>query len=337
MKTKCIILVILHTFSCNEIFAQEAETDYDALYKKELARQDSLNDALQSLKNRQKILAKITGSDNSKLTKKNGAKIRELEAKKAEYAKLLSSPNYKELKDLINKQKQLESQIASLSADTTNLVANISSIDGQITQLSENVAELESIKNNISNQLLAENKSVLEKPFSLLTIDELTAIKTKCRRYSADQRVNALIAKTDSVLNNKYAYDEAIRILNSKYNERDLIRINDRLTSISGTNSIQQDEINQVRGLLSHFEPGMATFKLFIQEINRRREGVSSYSKDDLGHDLSKVKDKLKGDINSEIMQVPYLKIAYIDYINAITAKPMSHPAIELEILNYSN
>lgn len=337
MKTKCIILVILLAFSCNEILAQEADADYEALYKKELVRQDSLNDVLQILKNRQKVLAGITGSDNSNLTKKKDAKNKELEAKREEYAKLLSSPNYKKLQDLLNKQIQLESQIDSLSVDTTNLVAKISSIDGQIVQLRGNVAELESIKNNVSNQLLAENRSVLEKPFSQLTIDELTAIKSKCSKYSIDQRINALIAMTDRVLNGKLVYDEAIRILNSRYNKGDLIRINERLIGISGINFIQKGEINQVGVLLSLFEPGMATFKLFIQEINRRREGVSSYSKDDLGHDLSKVKDKLKEKIDSEIMQVPYLKTAFNDYIYAITTKPMSHPVIESEILNYSN
>lgn len=337
MKTRCIILVMILAFSCNGIFAQKLETDYDTLYKKELARQDSLNNVLQSLKNRQKLLAGITGSDSSKLTKKKNAKIKELEAKKTEYDRLLSRPNYKKLQDLLNKQKRMESQITSLSADTTNLVAKISFIDGQIAQLSGNIAELESIKDNVSNQLLAENQGILDKPFSQLTIDELTAIKTKCSKFSIDQKIKALIAKADKVLNNKYTYDKAIRILNSKYDKVNLIRINESLTRVYSTNSIQQSEINQVRGLLSHFESGMATFKLFIQEINRRRDGASSYSKDDLSHDLSKVQDKLKKKINSEIMQVPYLKKAYNDYINAITAKPMSHPAIESEILNYSN
>lgn len=337
MKIKCIILVVLLAFSCNEIFAQEAETDYDALYKKELFRQDSLNDVLQSLKNRQKVLVRITGREMSKLTKKKEAKIKELEVQNAEYDKLLGSPNYKKLQDLLNKQKQLESQITSLSADTTNLIVKISSNSGKIAQLRENVAELDSIKNKLSKQLLAENQGVLEKPFSQLTIDELTAIKTKCSKYSTDQKINALVAKTDIVLNNKHVYDEAMRILNSRYNKVDLIRINERLRSVSGTNSIQQGEIKQVWDMLSHYESGMATFKLFIQEINRRREGVSSYSRDDLNHDLSVVKDKLKGEIDSAIMQVPYLKKAYNDYINEITAKPMSHPAIEPEILNYTN
>ena len=91
MKIRNILLVMLLAFSCNDAFAQ-AETDYEALYKKELARQDSLNDVLQNLKNRKKELVAITGSDCSKLTKKSGAKIKELDEKKAEHSKLLSGP-----------------------------------------------------------------------------------------------------------------------------------------------------------------------------------------------------------------------------------------------------
>lgn len=337
MKIKCIILIILVALSCNKIFAQEAETDYDALYKKELARQDSLNDVLQNIKNRHKVLVKITGSDTSKLIKKKNATIRKLEAKKAEYTTLLNSPDYKKLQELLKTQEGLRSHIVSLSEDTTNLVAKILFLDGQIAMLNENIAELDSIKNNVYNQLMTENQNILEKPFSQLTIDELTNIITKYSKYSADQKINVFIAKTNTVLNNKRAYDEAIRILNSKYNKMDLIRINDRLTSISGANSIQQGEINQVQSSLSHFESGMATFKLFIQEINRRRGGVSSYSKDDFSYDLSKVKKELKEEIDSEIMQVPYLKKVYNNYIKAITANPLGHPAIESEILNYSN
>ena len=338
MKIRNILLVMLLAFSCNDAFAQ-AETDYEALYKKEFARQDSLNDVLQDLKNRKKELVAITGTDNSKLTKKSDAKIKELDSKKAEQTKLLSSPNYKKLQELLDHQKQLESQIVVLSTDTTNLVTQVSSLEAQIGKLNGNVAELETIKNNVSKQLLDESKGTLEKPFSQLSVEELTAIKTKCSKYSTDQKINALIAKTDDVLKNKRTYDDAIRIANSKFNKGKLISILDRLTRLRNLNAIQQNEINQVRGVLSHFEPGMTVFKEFIQKLNKNREGVTSYSKDDLNDDLRRImsKNNIKGRIDSEITQVPYLNKAYKAYIKAIKANPMNHSAIEAEILGYSN
>ena len=338
MKIRNILLVMLLAFSCNDAFAQ-AETDYEALYKKEFARQDSLNDVLQDLKNRKKELVAITGTDNSKLTMKSDAKIKELDSKKAEQTKLLSSPNYKKLQELLDQQKQLESQIVVLSTDTTNLVTQVSSLEAQIGKLNGNVAELETIKNNVSKQLLDESKGTLEKPFSQLSVEELTAIKTKCSKYSTDQKINALIAKTDDVLKNKRTYDDAIRIANSKFNKGKLISILDRLTQLRNLNAIQQNEINQVRGVLSHFEPGMTVFKEFIQKLNKNREGVTSYSKDDLNDDLRRImsKNNIKGRIDSEITQVPYLNKAYKAYIKAIKANPMNHSAIEAEILGYSN
>ena len=338
MKIRNILLVMLLAFSCNDAFAQ-AETDYEALYKKEFARQDSLNDVLQDLKNRKKELVAITGTDNSKLTKKSDAKIKELDSKKAEQTKRLSSPNYKKLQELLDQQKQLESQIVVLSTDTTNLVTQVSSLEAQIGKLNGNVAELETIKNNVSKQLLDESKGTLEKPFSLLSVEELIAIKTKCSKYSTDQKINALIAKTDDVLKNKRTYDDAIRIANSKFNKGKLISILDRLTRLRNLNAIQQNEINQVRGVLSHFEPGMTVFKEFIQKLNKNREGVTSYSKDDLNDDLRRImsKNNIKGRIDSEITQVPYLNKAYKAYIKAIKANPMNHSAIEAEILGYSN
>ena len=338
MKIRNILLVMLLAFSCNDAFAQ-AETDYEALYKKEFARQDSLNDVLQDLKNRKKELVAITGTDNSKLTKKSDAKIKELDSKKAEQTKLLSSPNYKKLQELLDQQKQLESQIVVLSTDTTNLVTQVSSLEAQIGKLNGNVAELETIKNNVSKQLLDESKGTLEKPFSQLSVEELTAIKTKCSKYSTVQKINALIAKTDDVLKNKRTYDDAIRIANSKFNKGKLISILDRLTRLRNLNAIQQNEINQVRGVLSHFEPGMTVFKEFIQKLNKNREGVTSYSKDDLNDDLRRImsKNNIKGRIDSEITQVPYLNKAYKAYIKAIKANPMNHSAIEAEILGYSN
>ena len=338
MKIRNILFVMLLAFSCNDAFAQ-AETDYEALYKKEFARQDSLNDVLQDLKNRKKELVAITGTDNSKLTEKSDAKIKELDSKKAEQTKLLSSPNYKKLQELLDQQKQLESQIVVLSTDTTNLVTQVSSLEAQIGKLNGNVAELETIKNNVSKQLLDESKGTLEKPFSQLSVEELTAIKTKCSKYSTDQKINALIAKTDDVLKNKRTYDDAIRIANSKFNKGKLISILDRLTRLRNLNAIQQNEINQVRGVLSHFEPGMTVFKEFIQKLNKNREGVTSYSKDDLNDDLRRImsKNNIKGRIDSEITQVPYLNKAYKAYIKAIKANPMNHSAIEAEILGYSN
>lgn len=335
MNIKYFILITLLAFSCNEVSAQEDVIDYEVLYKKELARQDSLNAVLHDLKNRQKQLLSITGTDCSKLTKRRDAKFKELESHKADLAKLMSSPTYQKLQNLLKEQKKLESQLISLSADTASLSTRILTIDAQIAQLSGSVDELESIKNNVSKQLIEENAAILEKPFSQLTTEELARVITKCSRYTTDQKINALMSKTEKVLNNKHVYDDAIRILNSKYNKGELIRINERLINVEETNPIQQSEINQVRGMLAHFEPGMAAFKTFIQEINRRREGSSSYSKDDLNHDLSKVKEKLQGKIDSDILSVPYLSKAYNDYLKAINAKPMSHPVIEAEILKY--
>lgn len=337
MKIKTIILVTLLVISCNDIFAQEVETDYDVLHKKELARQDSLNGVLQYLKNRKKYLLNITGSDSSKLTKKTDSKIKELESKKSELSKLLDSPAYKKLQDVLKQLNQLEAHVASLSADTVSLSSKIISAESQISQLSGNVAELESIKDNVSKQLIDENASILDKPFSQLTIEELSSIKTKCGRYSSDQKINALLARTEKVLNNKRVYDDAIRVLNSKYNKGELIRISERLINVKETNSIQYSEISQLRGMLAHYEPGMATFKLFIQELNRRREGATTYSSEDLNYDLSAVKKKLQEKIDSEIIQVPYLEKMYNEYLKAVNAKPMSHPVIETEILNYSN
>ena len=91
--------------------------------------------------------------------------------------------------------------------------------------------------------------------------------------------------------------------------------------------------------MLSHFEPGMTIFKEFIQKLNKNREGVTSYSKADLNDDLRRIitKNNIKGRIDSEITQVPYLNKAYNDYLKAIKANPMSHPAIEAEILSYPN
>lgn len=333
------VLVALLVFSCNEVHAQDVETDYEALYKKELARQDSLNGVLQDLKVRQKQLVDITGTDSSKLIKKNDAKIKELESKKADVAKLLASPAYKKLQELLKEQKQLESQIASLSTDTINLRASISTIEAQINQVSGAVDELESIKNDVSKQLIDENKGILDMAYSQLTLDELKSIKTKCNKYSTDQRVNALIAEIDNVMNNKQIYDEAVQILNSKYNKFDLNRINQNLENIRNANSIQSSEIDQIRGRLSHFESGMATFKEFIVKLNKNREGATSYSLDDLNDDLRRIfsKDNLKERIDSEIIMVPYLERSYNEFINAINSEPMSHPEIEAEILKYSN
>lgn len=339
MKIQYYILFALLAFNCNVAFTQEIATNYEALYEKELLRQDSLNSLLQELKVRQKQLLEITGADNSKLTKKIDSKRKVLESKEAEYTKLINSPAYKKLQDLHDEQKKLESQIATLADDTLNVFSSISNLENQIKQLSGNVEELESIKTDVRNQLVEENQSTLKKPFSQLTLDELNTIKTKCSKYSTDQKINALIGEAENVLNNKRIYDEAILIINSKFNKSNLVRINQKIANMKDINSAQQSEINAVRGKLSHFEPGMLVFKEFIVKLNKCRDGATNYSKDDLKDDLKRIfaKDNLRERIESEIFLVPYLAKTFNEYINTIKAKPMSHPEIETEILNYSN
>lgn len=326
------------TITSHNAFVQPARdtTDYEALYRKEVAKQDSLSGILKILTARRKALQSDVGKDDKKLNAKIEKKKRDLDSRNKGLAAIRQKMQDSKLPGLLTEREQLQTSIETLKADTISLASDIAKINEEIVHYSADMIELESIKDNVSRQVIDESKSYLELPFSEMTQDKLLSIKEKCRKYAIDKNINAFIAKTENIIEYKRIFDEATNIVNSKFSKANVDRVTDGLQMIKNIDDDQMDEFDLLRKQLSHFESGLTVFKEFIVELNRRREGVTNYTLSDYNDDYPHImkKNNIEERIKSYIRIVPYLNKMFSEYVNIITTTPTIHPDIETEILN---
>lgn len=333
MKKIYIILLILVPFFALEVSAQKHE-NYEALYKKELARNDSLMVVLQSLEKQKKELSDTISKTKRNIDTKNG----ELKKLESLHTFHLNSPQYKEYQAKKKQLSKLEHEIESLTEEIDSLSNQVSLKKKEIGRLKGSVSGLKTTKDDIIKQLSEEYKRLISQPFSKMKMDELDAFISRCNEYSSEAKVKTLISRVKQFRGYKQTYDEALQICNSKFDRAKITHVRSRLVAIKLDNKLQQLEIDKVCDMLSRYEEGMQVFKEFVVQINNKREGVSVYSKDDLNDDLERIlsKNNLKERIESIIMSVPYLSKTYKEYIKALEANPQSHPEIEREVLSFS-
>ena len=164
--------------------------------------------------------------------------------------------------------------------------------------------------------------------------DRLAEIKAECSGYTVDSKINAFVARVESIEKYKQIYEKAKQVVSTSFKKADVQNSLAAIASISNLNESQQQEINVVKGQLELFETGALTFKEFIVKINATRDRVSTYSPIDFQDDLMYFLKGLEEKIDKYIMNVPYLKLEYSKFMEIMKANPMEHPAIEQEMLN---
>lgn len=207
-------------------------------------------------------------------------------------------------------------------------------IISKLNDKTSQIQNLANIKDNVSKQVIAENKDYLEKPFREMDLATLNLIKSKCQKYSSDANVNAFISKIDHIINNKQLFIDIEKVVNSPYNKFEVNKALAAIPQFSNINSAQRSEILELKRQLTIFPSGLAAFKEFINNLNRCRNGVS-YSVDFYRADKTRIfRNGLEQKVKDELLAVPYLKTKYEKFMEIFKKNPNKHSDIEAEILN---
>lgn len=314
----------------------EDETDYVKLYREEKERNLQLTEKLKMLKERKKNLIDITGKDGEKLKKELAKKKGDFLNKQQQLKNAITERNNSDLSKLMSETERLKTSVKSIESDTIRLYDELLALETELKHGNDNLSKLQNAKEKVVEELLKECSPYLEKSFSEMTQTELQRIKNECSQYSTEQKVNALIAKTDKVLKNKIIYDSAKQVTESQY---DKVAISDALSDIQiaeGINDVQRKDLLNVRDVLRLYEQGLNAFKEFITELNKKRSGLSNYTIRDYNDDLTVImsRNNLEDRIKKYVLTVPYLSNKYNEYTKIIKKNPMKHPNVEAEILN---
>lgn len=237
--------------------------------------------------------------------------------------------------ELTKKKEQLLKTIMAEEKEKALLESQLADIVGKLDTRKSQRENLGKIKDNVSNQIIAENKDYLERSFSEMNLSELRVIKSKCQKYATDAKVNAFVAKVDNVIKNKELYDNMVNVAHASYKKFDVDRALTFVTQIKGTNTLQQKEIFELKTQLTLFPEGLAAFKEYITKLNEMRNGVN-YSMEFFQTDSKQIlsKNNLGNRIENQLKRVPYLNKKFEEFMNAFKAAPNKHSNVEAEILN---
>lgn len=308
-----------------------SKSDYSDAYEIALKRKEELT-------NRKSLLNDSIKRWNKELKKLEGLHISIMKSNEKLEEKI-TQIKIKEQKNgipkLIKKREQLLDAIAAEKKEIAILELKLRDIIGNLESKNQQRENLGKIKDNVSNQIIAENKDYLERAFSEMNLIELRRIRSKCQQYASDAKVNAFVAKVDIMIRNKELYDNMVNVVNASYKKFDVDRALTFVTQIKGTNTLQQKEIFELKTQLTLFPEGLAAFKEYITKLNEMRNGVN-YSMEYFQTDSKQIlsKNNLGNRIESKLKRVPYLNKKFEEFMNAFKAAPNKHSNVETEILN---
>ena len=308
-----------------------SNSDYSSAYETALKRREELTNRKailnDSIKNWNKELKKLEGLHGSivKSNEKMEEKIAQVKIKEQKNG----------IPELTKKRDQLLKIIKAEEEEKVLLESQLHEINGKVDERNHQRENLGKIKDNVSNQIIAENKDYLERSFAKMNLSELREIKSKCQKYATDAKVNAFVAKVDNVIRNKELYDNMVNVVNASYKKFDVDRALASVTQIKGANTQQQKEIIELKTEMNLFPEGLAAFKEYITKLNEMRNGVN-YSMEYFQTDSKQIlsKNNLGNRIENQLKRVPYLNKKFEEFMNAFKAAPNKHSNVETEILN---
>lgn len=308
-----------------------SNSDYSSAYETALKRREELTNRKailnDSIKNWNKELKKLEGLHGSivKSNEKMEEKIAQVKIKEQKNG----------IPELTKKRDQLLKIIKAEEEEKVLLESQLHEINGKVDERNHQRENLGKIKDNVSNQIIAENKDYLERSFAEMNLSELREIKSKCQKYATDAKVNAFVAKVDNVIRNKELYDNMVNVVNASYKKFDVDRALASVTQIKGANTQQQKEIIELKTEMNLFPEGLAAFKEYITKLNEMRNGVN-YSMEYFQTDSKQIlsKNNLGNRIENQLKRVPYLNKKFEEFMNAFKAAPNKHSNVETEILN---
>ena len=304
--------------------------DYSDAYENALKRKEELS-------NRKAILNDSIKNWNRELKKLEGLHFSIVKSNE-KFEEKIAHVKIKEQKsgipELTKKRDLLLKTIIAKEEEKALLVSQLYGINGKLDAMNRQRENLEKIKDNVSNQIIAENKYYLEMSFAEMNLSELRVIKSKCQKYATDTKVKAFAAKVVNVIKNKELYDNMVDAVNTAYKKLDVDRALASVTQIKGTNTLQQKEIIELQTQMTLFPEGLAVFKEFITRLNDMRNGVN-YSMEYYQTDSKQImsKNDLGNSINDKLVRVPYLKKKFEEFMTEFKKNPNKHSEVEKEIL----
>lgn len=238
--------------------------------------------------------------------------------------------------DLQEEFEQSKNEAERLNTEIKQLSQELDGIDEEIVTYASYNEKLKSLRNKTITGFINGSNKTLGQSFAELSADELNQIKKRCGNYDGDERVEKLADKVMKVKHYKDIHDEAAGVLKMRYDKGMVERTIRSLNSIpKDVLSIpQQKDINRLLEGAENYAKGIAVFKKYIDEINRRRDGTDGYAVEYYNYDREKAldTDNLRKDIDRYVRKVPYLDRAFDDHHRTLLNDPASHPEIEKEI-----
>lgn len=329
------LIILLFPFICLQAYASDfvrpdsVKVDVSDAYKREYEAVLILQDSLKFLDGRMRDIA----AENERLQRSLVEYTDLMRQRQQQLSKVESLVLKSGLEETMKRQDELRSKISDVESEVDGLMQEINLLDQEIELMQRRKAELESIKSDKSQQLLEKYGAYLELPFSSMSIDDLQEILRECSVYVLDPRIEALVKRTDVILNCKRIYDHGNLLCSSSFSKGEVQETLADLSDISGVNAEQNAEIEKLMTQLGKFEEGVLLFAEFIKRLNEIRDSTTRYSPSDFKDDLPYILEGIEEKIEQTIRIVPYLDREFTKYMEILKTDPMQRPAIEQEML----
>lgn len=333
-KTSLLALALILIVPCNsKAQSDNKEIDKNAVvnaYRQDVELNIQLKDKLDALKetnNRLRKELKQAQNENKALVKDSLELLRMLNGLKLK-------KDRSGLSELALSERQLSESNDSVCQQIEIVKKQIAELDSQLAILGAQEARLEAVKTEVGEKIIGDNRSYLDLSFSKMTLSRLNEIRSECMKYTVDEQVNKFVALIDRTIKNKMVYDEAVDVLDNRFDKNRVLHCVSSLKKLEGQSEIQKKETIFQLNNLSVFEEGTNVLREFAQKFKKERErGMSAVQdcKDALSFILDN--DNMVQRIKDKVRPVSYLNKMYNEYRKSIMKNFKTPTIIENEIL----
>lgn len=258
-----------------------------------------------------------------------------------EYKRELQKAQNEALPKDVSELQQLRdkniSEVVSLQDDIKNLKQNHSALITSLDYVLKRYHKLADMEKEASADIIKRNEAIFSLPFSQLQEEQILSAQNECKGLAYDSNsLDKFLRRVDILLQNKRTYEKAKTAVSSKYSENRIEQTLKEIGAMNELNDKQTMEIQELKRQLETYPKGMSVLKDFITRINQNREGVSSYSINDLNDDLTVIYKRIGNDLEQYVNSVPYLRKEYEKFLKELKENPQSHTDFENEIMSFA-
>ena len=266
---------------------------------------------------------------------KKCADLHDLEKKRTDLNAKFVKESY--LQERVTKMMTIWHDEKYQQQERISVIDQLKNTNAELVELCEIIAICREEMTKASLDVQAKYEGELYHLFSEIDNTKLESIKQECLHYSGHANIEEFIGRIDVAKSYKELYVKSVAQLNAKFDKENVTSCIESIGEIiPQITDSQRPEFEEILAKLEKFEQGVKVLNEYFTSVNADRNNNSYYDTFQFEIRNRNLMNLYRERIDTYVMDVPYLKKGYEDFLKNMKQNAQYHPEFEKEILSYT-